>query len=106
MRDRGNFDSYYPAHASYPVRIHGFSDTPRRVHEAEPEEEIAGLDIWDNDERGAVEAWRAWFEDSGAGEFWASVDCVMCELGRRCDRNPACVGVCSECGYADCECDQ
>ena len=54
-------DSYYPAHASRPVRIHGASDQPRRVHELPPDEEITGLDIWDNDERPALEQWREWF---------------------------------------------
>ncbi len=100
MSDRGNFDSYYPAHASYPMRIHGAADHPQRVHQATPDEDIEGLDIWDNSELTGLEAWRKWFVDS----YWATVDCVMCELGRACDKNPACIGVCSDCGYADCEC--
>lgn len=29
-------ESYYPAHASRPVRVHGAEDLPRRVHEAPP----------------------------------------------------------------------
>ena len=88
---RGNYDGYYPAHASRPVRIRGVTDTPRRVHEAQPDEDITGLDIWDNDERSPVEAWRAWFAESGAGAFWADVDCVECELGRHCPRSPPCL---------------
>lgn len=104
MRERGNFDSYYPAHASYPMRIHGENDLPTRVHQGHPDENIAGLDIWDNDERTPLEAWRAWFEAAGAG--WDDVECVMCELGRACDKSPRCAGVCAACGCADCECPQ
>lgn len=97
-------DSYYPAHASHPVRVHGASDLPRRVHEAEPDEDITGLDIWDNDERPAIEQWREWFLESGAAASWATVDCIECELGRRCPRG--CVGVCGNCGHLECVCAQ
>jgi hypothetical protein len=104
LRDRGNFESYYPAHASYPMRIHGAADFPQRVHQATPDEGITGLDIWDNTELSAVEAWRQWLDTQVSA--WAAVACIECELGRQCINNPACDGVCSDCGWIDCECDR
>ncbi len=95
-------DSYYPAHASRPVRVHGASDLPRRVHEAEPNEDVTGLDIWANDERPAIDQWREWFQPQAA--FWAGVECMWCELGRTCQTTPTCAGVCATCGYLECEC--
>lgn len=95
-------ESYYPAHASRPVRVHGAEDLPRRVHEAPPKEHIAGLDIWDNDDRPVLEQWRTWF--APIAEAWSKVECIECELGRQCGRVPMCKGVCPTCCYADCEC--
>lgn len=32
---------------------------------------------------GTICAWRKWFKDSGASDYWSKVDCIECEL--RCD---------------------
>ena len=47
---------------------------------------------------------RAWFIDSGAAEYWASVKCIECEIGRTCLQG--CPDVCATCGYGNgwCEC--
>lgn len=39
-----------------------------------------------------LEAWQRWFRESGNADFWASVPCIECELGRRCLKNPPCKG--------------
>ncbi len=87
-------ESYYPAHASRPV-----------LDPTAP----GAIDIWDNTELTALEAWREWFNAGGENSlaaYWAKVDCIECELGRSCQRLPKCVGVCATCGYLDCECDR
>ena len=62
-------ESYYPAHASLP---------------------LDELEIWDNAEGSALDAWRDWFKEAGAG--WEGVECIECELGRSCLRTPPCEG--------------
>ena len=44
----------------------------------------------------ALDAWRSWFRESGLAEAWSKVECIECELGRHCLRQPPCAGARAE----------
>lgn len=47
----------------------------------------------------ALCAWMKWSKDSGNADFWASVACIECELGRCCIQQPRCANAedCEDC---------
>lgn len=56
----------------------------RRNRRNRPSDPYAGMSTLD--------AWRKWFRDSGAAAYWLKVECIECELDRRCLKTPPCEG--------------